>query len=395
VSLSTRPFQLINKMTEAQFREWEHWLAVEGQRRRTFAWGRAPRLLLGHLERVNAVAIAGDGRTAVSASDDHTLRVWEVESGRELRALSADNHAVRDVGLSADGQRAVSVSRKGTVRVWDVAEGRVLHTFEGYSDWAHGMAISADGHRAVSASDGNDLIIWNVDEGRELSIIPGVSYVIDVGLSADGRRAIAACEGIGSLLVFDADSCEEIRRLPSRTRLHRGTGSAKSLALSADGRRAVSGFADGTLEVWDVDDGRELQTLTAASGVAAVALSATGSRLVAASTDGTLRVWDLDNGRELHALAAASPVTAVALSATGTRLVSASADGTLEAWRLDLPVSESVYDLDPALAKVVEYSADGKRYIVGVRNGELKRLQELTDDGKPRALPGLQPKPSR
>ena len=46
------------------------------------------RILLGHADRIQGVAVSGDGRRAVSASWDHTLKVWNVESGRELRTLT-------------------------------------------------------------------------------------------------------------------------------------------------------------------------------------------------------------------------------------------------------------------------------------------------------------------
>ena len=59
------------------------------------------------------------------------------------------------------------------------------------------------------------------------------------------------------------------------------------------------------------------------------------------------------------------------------------------------PVSESVYDYDPALNRVIECSTDGKRYIVGVRNAELQRLQELTDEERPDLAPDLRRLSSR
>jgi hypothetical protein len=58
-------------------------------------------------------------------------------------------------------------------------------------------------------------------------------------------------------------------------------------------------------------------------------------------------------------------------------------------------VSESEYAYEPLLNKEVEHSADGKRYIVGVRNAELQRIQELKGEGRPRFLPGLRPITSR
>ena len=78
------------------------------------------------------------------------------------------------------------------------------------------------------------------------------------------------------------------------------------------------------------------------------------------------------------------------------RVVSVSDNGTRRVWKLLAhPVSESEYDYEPALNKVIERSADGKRYIVGVWNAELQRLQELKDDGKSSFLPHLRELPSR
>ena len=64
----------------------------------------------GHTDCVYGVALSGDGRLAVSASWDNTLKVWEVESGRELRTLEGHTDSVCGVALSGDGRLAVSAS---------------------------------------------------------------------------------------------------------------------------------------------------------------------------------------------------------------------------------------------------------------------------------------------
>src|ERR1019366_5339496 len=62
------------------------------------------RSLEGHAGSVTGVALSGDGRIAVSASDDQTLKVWEVASGRELRTLTGHSSRVSGVALSGDGR---------------------------------------------------------------------------------------------------------------------------------------------------------------------------------------------------------------------------------------------------------------------------------------------------
>ena len=102
------------------------------------------RTLTGHTNRVTSVALTPDGRRAVSASGDETLRVWDVESGESLRTLSGHTDRVTSVALTPDGRRAVSASLDQTLRVWDVETGRTVAVYplesEGYS-----LAISAGG----------------------------------------------------------------------------------------------------------------------------------------------------------------------------------------------------------------------------------------------------------
>ncbi len=78
---------------------------------------------------VSGVALSADGKLAVSASWDQTLKVWEVVSGRELRTLAGHTKAVTGVALSADGKLAVSGSEDRTMKVWEVASGSCLATF--------------------------------------------------------------------------------------------------------------------------------------------------------------------------------------------------------------------------------------------------------------------------
>src|SRR5260370_40933831 len=78
-----------------------------------------------------AVAVTPDGRRAVSASWDQTLRVWDLESGQTLRTLQGHTEAVKAVAVTPDGRRAVSASDDRTLRLWDLESGKEIATFEG------------------------------------------------------------------------------------------------------------------------------------------------------------------------------------------------------------------------------------------------------------------------
>ena len=60
---------------------------------------------------------------------DDTLKVWDLDSGRELRTLAGHSDYVRGVAVTADGRRAVSASDDNTLKVWDLESGTVIARF--------------------------------------------------------------------------------------------------------------------------------------------------------------------------------------------------------------------------------------------------------------------------
>jgi hypothetical protein len=167
---------------------------------------------------VNGVAVSPDGRRAVSASVDTTLKVWDLESGRELRTLQGHSESVRGVAVSPDGRRAVSASWDKTLKIWDLETGRELRTLRGHTDYVNRVAVSSDGRRAVSASGDKTLKLWDLETGRELRTLQGHS------------------------------------------------GGVYGVAVSSDGRRAVSASHDNTLKVWDLEVGAVVATFTCDAG---------------------------------------------------------------------------------------------------------------------------------
>jgi WD40 repeat protein len=121
--------------------------------------------LAGHTNRVNSVAVSADGRTAVSGSNDNTVRVWDLDSGLCRASLEDHSGNVLSVALSADGRTAVSGSNDNTVRVWDLVSGLCRSTLEGPSEEISCVAVSEDGRTAVSLSWDKTVRVWDLATG--------------------------------------------------------------------------------------------------------------------------------------------------------------------------------------------------------------------------------------
>jgi WD40 repeat protein len=82
--------------------------------------------LEGHTDSVTAAEVTPDGRRALSASEDRTLRIWDLENGQTLRTLEGHTRRVNFVGVTVDGRRAVSASADQTLRLWDLENGKEI-----------------------------------------------------------------------------------------------------------------------------------------------------------------------------------------------------------------------------------------------------------------------------
>jgi WD40 repeat protein len=104
---------------------------------------------LGHSATVSSVAIAPDGKTALSGSWDHTLRLWDLASGREIKKFEGHSGWVNSVAFAPDGKTALSGSNDNTLRLWDLASGREIKTLEGHRREVLSVAIAPDGKNAL------------------------------------------------------------------------------------------------------------------------------------------------------------------------------------------------------------------------------------------------------
>ncbi len=294
------------------------------------------RQLSGHRGFVSSVCLLPDGRSILSASDDHTLCLWDATSGRAVRTFDGHAQRVTAVSTTADGAWALSGSDDFSLKLWEVKTGRCVKTIN-TPGTVFSVALSADGTRALWACSGSDnflgvdntlLQVWDLERDRRLGVFEGHRNAAkSVALSADGRWAVSGGDD-QTVRVWDATTGACRRVLEGHEHY------VATVCVSADGQRALSGSWDQTMRLWDTATGRCLRIFRGASAiVTSVCLSADGRLAVSGSWDGTVRIWEIDTGRCVRTFEGHTRmVTGVALSGDGRTAVSASWDQSVRVW---------------------------------------------------------------
>ncbi|MFN6481215.1 WD40 repeat domain-containing protein [Nostoc sp. DedQUE07] len=353
--------------------------------------GNLLRTLTGHNSPVNAVAITPDGKTAVSGSNDRTLKVWDLQTGKEMEIspLTGHNDSVRAVAIAPDGKTAVSGSQDSTLKVWDLQTGKEISTLTDHNDSVSAVAIAPDGKTAVSGYyekiaydryDHSTLKVWDLQTGKEISTLTDHNYPVRaLAIASDGKTAVSGWDRTSTLKVWDLQTGKEISTLAGHN------SRVNAVAIAPDGKTAVSGSDDKTLKVWDLQTGKEISTLTGHNdSVSAVAISLDGKTAVSGSYEeiayyrydhSTLKVWDLQTGKEISTLTSHNdPVSqvAIAIAPDGKTAVSGSDDNTLKVWDLQTGKEISTLTSHNSRVNAVAITSDGKKAISGSWDNTLK-----------------------
>jgi len=321
-----------------------------------------------------------NGRLVITASRDHTARIWDVSSGRPVGSVLQHKGIVRQAVFSHDSRRAVTASEDGTARIWDVDTGQPVAQPLAHRGPVVSAVFSPNGKMVATASEDHTVQLWDAKSGKILGALADhgdavrqTAFSPDSGLLATGCddskvriwqtstesrptpiillhsgpiTALEFNQAGNQLLASSLDgSVRTVSMEPHYPWVHpviNHTGPVLHSSFSPNCRNIVAACGTGAARVYDVLSGQpKSPELLHRGAVHWAEFDAEGRRVVTASADHTAGVWEATTGQLAVRLRHGGAVRMGEFSPDGLFVLTASDDYTARIWRL--PESRALY----------------------------------------------------
>jgi mono/diheme cytochrome c family protein len=279
----------------------------------------------------NQMAFSRDGRRAVVAAADRSVRYWDVEGRRDLKRFVGHTASVWTVSLSSDGKYALSGGMDNTARVWDVATGQQIQKYSEHLGLVSAVAFDPNTRWGISAGFDGVLSVWKIATGQEIWRVENLGTI--TALSADPKGAYLLVAGERNLHIFDLATGKTIHdheALPSPI---------ASLGISPNGKWYAVGGDDGSVRVFLLGDGKARYVLKGHEGpVRSVDVKDGGRWVLTGGSDRTVRLWDttLIQKPEIGVFRKHdSPVVAAVFLSNGIQTISGDRDVHVLPWSIE------------------------------------------------------------
>jgi WD40 repeat protein len=239
-----------------------------------------------HKGPVWALDFTPDGKQLISASDDGTIKIWDLPSGRQRKSIPVGT-PVRTAAISPSGAWVAIGDRFGEVSVFDLAQERILLQYQQEST-VNGVSFCPDNLTVASVSTDGTVVLWEIAGKRKRFTLTGHGGpVYGLSFSPDSRE-LATSSWDKTVILWDVDT----GTLKKQFKAH--DEGVLAVQYSPDGTLLATAGQDGVARIWDSESTELLATFRRHQGtIFAASFDKFGDLLATGGQDGTVRIWDV------------------------------------------------------------------------------------------------------
>lgn len=336
-------------------------------------WSGSLQTLEGHSDKVSTVVFSTDGQLLASSSYDHTIRVWDSNTGALQRTLQNFNRATA-VTISHDNGRLAATSDDRIVRVWDIKTGELQSTHKRPQELVQPVTFLPNGvllHTGPLCNTKTD--------SQQGTLVDNPTRLSARTLSPDCELLASTLEDytirVERVKVYDA----ETDTLQTRSILEGHSDVVRAMAFSPNNELLASASDDHTIRIWDIGIAapRACSEASHSRRVGAVKFSPDGHLLASISDDYVIQIWDKISGALQSILKGHSSwVWPITFSPDGQLIACVSDDHTVWLWDTKTGALKCKYEGHSAWIRTVAFSSDGQ-LLVSASDDHTIRLSHI------------------
>ena len=275
--------EIENQIYRVYSQEFASYVANESEGRKRF--------LNKHVGGFQCGAIMRDDKTLVTGGSDSVVRVWDIVQKIQLFTLHGHNSIVNCLTLTRDSRHIISGSSDASVRIWSFQEKAQVGIFRGHKSKVFAVYYVERPPSIVSGDYDGELIIWDF---TKLAIIKKLNHprsILKLILTRNQFNLIAG--SVPDILIYEFGSDKKVSTMEGHT------GAVRSLSLTSNEKKLVSGSSDNFIIIWDMTSKKEIVKLAGHIGtIKSIVLTSDDLFIVSGSNDKTVRLWSMQTGKQ-------------------------------------------------------------------------------------------------
>lgn len=352
--------------------------------------------LEGHSGPISTAIYSPDGKMILSSGKvDKMAKIWSATTGKLIHTLGEETKNINYATFSSDGQIIITACDDNTAKIWDAQTGKILQELKGHIDAVNFATFSSNSKLIITTSDDNTAKIWSVQSGNLLHNLVGhKESVVLANFSPDNSKVVTVSKD-SIAKIWDLTTGELLKSLEKKntTNLRKVNNSLISKKLnftifkaifSPDGQTIATIFNDNIVNVWDANKGNILVSIfgnnkaNTEEVINSMEFSPDGKMILTSSNETIAKLWHSKTGQLALALDKfKDDVTASSFSSDGKQIITTSYDNTAKIWDV---IEGSLIQKLEGHTKIVDYakfSPDGKQ-IITVNDDNSFRIWDVT-----------------